>query len=132
MLGLAEKLINLVLSLLLIFAGIKLRSDPIFQQLCSGAAPIPLRVGDVLPEIPLPAPVGPLLGSGYCVRNTPNFLLLAGLLLFVSSCLGCAQALGMMKERYTPTEPEKRPINHKFEEIREKYKRRLRERYRRR
>ena len=46
--------------------------------------------------------------------------------------MGCAQALGLAKERYTPSQPKQKPINHKFEEIREKYKRRLRERYRRR
>jgi len=131
MLGLAEKLINLVLSLLLIFAGLKLRKDPVFEQLCSGLAPNPLRVGDVVPEFEVPV-VGSLMGAGYCVRNTPNFLILSGLLLFVSSCVGCAEKLGLMKERYTPTEPQQKPINHKFEEIREKYKRRLRERYRKR
>ena len=76
--------------------------------------------------------VGGVFGSGYCVRNTPNFLLLAGILLFIASCMGCARALGIVKEGYKPTEPEQKPINNKFEEIREKYKRRLRERYRRR
>ena len=131
MLALAEKLINLVLSLLLIFAGLKLRNDPVFEQLCSGMAPNPLRVGDMVPEVQVPV-VGSLMGAGFCVRNTPNFLLLAGLLLFVASCMGCARAMGLVKERFTPTQPEQKPINNKFEEIREKYKRRLRERYRRR
>tara|TARA_B100001250_G_C19196567_1_gene527483 strand:+ start:141 stop:536 length:396 start_codon:yes stop_codon:yes gene_type:complete len=131
MLAVAEKLIHFFLSLLLIFIGIKLRSDPIFEQLCSGMAINPLRVGDMIPEVDAPV-VGSMFGAGYCVRNTPNFFLLAGILLLVASSMGLANSLGLVKERFKVTQPEQKPINNKFEEIREKYKRRLRERYRRR
>jgi len=130
-LSFVEKFIHLLLSLILIYTGVKLRNDSIFEKLCSDISPNALRVGDMIPPVDVPHLNGSMFGEGYCVRNTPNFLLIAGILLLISSCLGIAQTLGITKERFTPSESEKKPINNKFEQIREKYKKRLRERYRR-